>query len=354
MGFNIRGANKGPDSILNGIDILKRYKINVDINSTNIINELRHYQWQQDKDGNYINKPIDNFNHCFVGDTLITTINGQVPIKDIEAGDLVLTSEGYKEVLYKFNNGLKQVYKYSIQLGIFNVYLTCTKDHKIKTSKGWIEIHKLKKGMKLFLHKNLTEKHIGYMKEKDTSPEEQKGFIGLFGSIIKEIFQKDIIYTMLMEIQRIMILIILILLKQIFTLGMRAKKGLKRILNLRKIFNLKVLRKQRNGINQKKVENGIKNKEERAGLIDLIDFLIVRCAEKNIRQGIQENPSTAIKIAKLKHYEIEEKREVYDLMINECHEYYANGVLVHNCLDAIRYVALNKIGKPKGRIRYAG
>ena len=246
------------------------------------------------------------------------------------------------------------MYKYSIQLDIFNVYLTCTKDHKIKTSKGWIEIHKLKKGMKLFLHKNLTEKHIGYMKEKDTSPEEQKDFIGLFGSIIKEIFQKDIIYTMLMEIQRIMILIILILLKQIFTLGMRAKKGLKRILNLRKIFNLKVLRKQRNGINQKKVENGIKNKEERAGLIDLIDFLIVKYAEKNIRQGIQGNPSTAIKIAKLKRYEIEEKREVYDLMINECHEYYANGILVHNCLDALRYVALNKIGKPKGRIRYAG
>ena len=64
MGFNIKPANKGADSILNGIDILKRYKINVDINSTNIINELRHYQWQQDKDGNYFNKPIDNFNHC--------------------------------------------------------------------------------------------------------------------------------------------------------------------------------------------------------------------------------------------------------------------------------------------------
>ena len=92
----------------------------------------------------------------------------------------------------------------------------------------------------------------------------------------------------------------------------------------------------------------------KVGLIDRIEFLIVKYAEKNIKQDIQESQNTAIKIVKLKHYEIEESQIVYDLMVNECHEYYANGVLVHNCLDALRYVALNKIGKPKGRIRYAG
>ena len=64
MGWNIRPAHKGKDSILNGIDILKRYKINVDINSLDLINELRHYQWAKDKDGNLLNKPIDDYNHA--------------------------------------------------------------------------------------------------------------------------------------------------------------------------------------------------------------------------------------------------------------------------------------------------
>lgn len=63
QGFNIKPAHKGADSINNGIDILKRYKLNIYHESLNVINELRHYQWQQDKNGKYFNKPIDDFNH---------------------------------------------------------------------------------------------------------------------------------------------------------------------------------------------------------------------------------------------------------------------------------------------------
>ena len=38
----------------------------------------------------------------------ITTIKGQKEIKNINVGDLVLTSEGYKKVLKKFENGIKK------------------------------------------------------------------------------------------------------------------------------------------------------------------------------------------------------------------------------------------------------
>jgi hypothetical protein len=31
-------------------------------------------------------------------------------------------------------------------------------------------------------------------------------------------------------------------------------------------------------------------------------------------------------------------QEVYDLMVNNEHEYFANGVLVHNCIDTVRYM----------------
>ena len=35
--------------------------------------------------------------------------------------------------------------------------------------------------------------------------------------------------------------------------------------------------------------------------------------------------------------------EVYDLTIDGEHEYFANGVLVHNCIDASRYYVLGEL-----------
>jgi phage terminase large subunit len=62
-GIRIEGAVKGADSIKNGIDILKRYHLNVTKRSKNIRKELLSYKWKVDRDGNLTNEPIDNFNH---------------------------------------------------------------------------------------------------------------------------------------------------------------------------------------------------------------------------------------------------------------------------------------------------
>ena len=35
--------------------------------------------------------------------------------------------------------------------------------------------------------------------------------------------------------------------------------------------------------------------------------------------------------------------QVFDLEVAQQHEYYANGLLVHNCIDAIRYVILEEV-----------
>jgi phage terminase large subunit len=63
MGFNIKPAHKGPDSIMNGIDILKRYRLHITKQSVNLIKELNNYKWIVDKNGNVLNKPVDMFNH---------------------------------------------------------------------------------------------------------------------------------------------------------------------------------------------------------------------------------------------------------------------------------------------------
>ena len=60
---HIRPARKGKDSILNGIDLIQDYEIIISPKCKNFIEEISQYCWDKDKQGNTINKPIDEFNH---------------------------------------------------------------------------------------------------------------------------------------------------------------------------------------------------------------------------------------------------------------------------------------------------
>ena len=62
FGFNAKAVIKGPDSVMNGIDILRRHRINITKDSTNVIREMSRYKWME-KDGVLLNKPIDMWNH---------------------------------------------------------------------------------------------------------------------------------------------------------------------------------------------------------------------------------------------------------------------------------------------------
>ena len=62
-GVNIYPVDKYPGSINAGIDKMKDMELFVTERSYNLINELRNYVWDKDKDGNYINEPIDKDNH---------------------------------------------------------------------------------------------------------------------------------------------------------------------------------------------------------------------------------------------------------------------------------------------------
>jgi phage terminase large subunit len=63
MGWNIKPTAKGADSVMAGIDILKRHKLHVVKGGQNLIKEFQNYKWQEDKNGNLLNRPIDAFNH---------------------------------------------------------------------------------------------------------------------------------------------------------------------------------------------------------------------------------------------------------------------------------------------------
>lgn len=221
-GLNIVATIKGADSVKYGISLIQDYDLIIEENSVNLIKELNNYCWLEKKS----ETPIDKYNHCFVGETRITTNKGDVRIDVIKVGDYVLTTKGYKKVLKTFDNGVKQVNKYSMKLDTIVVSLCSTKEHKIKTTKEWKKVSELQKGNLLYHYKYSTK--------------------------------------------------------------------------------------------------------------------------RNIKQDIKEYQYTAIKTAELKHLEVGEsyQAQVYDIMVEDCHEYFANGILVHNCLDAMRYAISYQLANP--------
>lgn len=62
-GIKIYPVEKGAGSIIAGIDKMLTMNIFVTERSYNLRKEFRNYVWDKDKDGNYINQPIDAWNH---------------------------------------------------------------------------------------------------------------------------------------------------------------------------------------------------------------------------------------------------------------------------------------------------
>lgn len=63
QGLWVSASPKGADSIVSGLDILRRYKIHFTRRSQGIIQNARSYRWAKDRDGNATNKPEDRNNH---------------------------------------------------------------------------------------------------------------------------------------------------------------------------------------------------------------------------------------------------------------------------------------------------
>ena len=64
LGLHVIPCVKGAGSIINGIDILKRYKLHITRRSVGIRREVVNYKWKIDKaTGEPTNVPVDAFNH---------------------------------------------------------------------------------------------------------------------------------------------------------------------------------------------------------------------------------------------------------------------------------------------------
>ena len=62
--LNIKATTKGQGSIVAGIGAVQAYQLNVMSDALGTIEELRNYSWKKDINGNYLNVPVDKYNHA--------------------------------------------------------------------------------------------------------------------------------------------------------------------------------------------------------------------------------------------------------------------------------------------------
>lgn len=62
-GIDIKAVQKFPGSIKAGIMKMQQFRIHITRRSTNLRKEYNNYTWRQDKEGKWLNEPIDCYNH---------------------------------------------------------------------------------------------------------------------------------------------------------------------------------------------------------------------------------------------------------------------------------------------------
>lgn len=62
-GLRVEKSQKGKDSITHGIQYIQDFEVIIHPRCVNFITEIGNYTWDEDRLGNKINRPIDDFNH---------------------------------------------------------------------------------------------------------------------------------------------------------------------------------------------------------------------------------------------------------------------------------------------------
>lgn len=328
----------------------------VDRNCINTIMEFENYRYPESKDERPLQeKPLKVHDHCLIGDTIVTTKRGNVKIKEVNTNDYVLTRKGWKKVLWagmtklnakilevSFNNGQK---------------LKGTPEHLVFVkNRGFIGINALsntyiletlldntclKKShlMELLLDNGVKDTMGDCLEKKELNTYTEKS-----GNSIKEKYQKDSLSTTKTETKKTMTYPISNVLHKKNIIENTQK-------NIVKNISIESDHSQKYGMEAKKEKNGTVNMQKKDGRKESRLSKIVFHAGKNIKilqEGITPNSvlqnakcdNTDVKVVSIKEAG---KSDVYNIHVKDCHEFYANGILVHNCMDAIRYVLIERV-----------
>lgn len=331
-----------------------------------------------------------DFLDCFTGDTRIQTDRGESEINRLRLGDSILTRDGYRPIVDAWDS-VSEVWEYELDNGR---KIKCTKDHKFYVHNiGWLPIFNIfEQGLGL-CELNTEESNLPSTPNNHiiTAPklkqEDHEASIGKCGLMHMEKSPKDTQFTTSTTIHQITGSRILKRLREVYTKAITWLSGSKKTLNISKSLQERDKKLQKNGTAHQKEMNGISNTQKTSGLdIKSMAKDIVRYAPKAISQQMSmqdsaqiiaslngeedqelitkkepafaENDSSVINImnenialspVRIKTAKPIGKMRVYDITVEGEHEFFANGVLAHNCFrymvhtfmrDELKYLGL--------------
>lgn len=321
-----------------------------------------------------IGRAMDFGYTCFKGDTLITTMRGDIPIKDVEIGDMVLTRKGYRRVLNKMHNGIKKVITKEIIVNGTKHLLSATYEHNINANGKWKKYGELTEKDNLFVLSsikglNTEDTQVANTQIITTTDGKAKGNIiknsctTLSMRIISGKYQMGKLYTILTKIRSITshLTLWLSLLQNIVGYTMKNWLAIKQ----QNTQEPSVLQKKTGNKGEEKLtrnlqipsrnaNNVVKSLFQRMFTKDFVQNIVttngsmlhqritqnshVSAVEKSLWEINTLNQKPAQTSVLINSHGIEtittlgeERCDVYDLEIDGVHEYFANGILVHNC-----------------------
>ena len=371
----------------------------VDPGCLNLIQSLKLHR--EKEDSNAEDQKYKDFSDCFTGGTPIWTLHGWKAIKKIKIGDTVLTRIGYKKVINSFCTGYKTVYQAKFSNGAelictasHNFYVNNTKKQLINLTASdalsILDIPKTKEtvcqnlvnlfifglmGKSIIVTRSLKAVLIGFITIEDAL----NRCIKTHGNFIKGQFQKGCAFITEMAIPKTIPSTTSILCQGVNTKDniYVSQEGLnhKEILTFYKESD----HLQKNGTQAKRVDCGIKSIGRSAGktcLLKLIKYVrivgkiikgksalnfVVSDAKPsgltNLQRSILNAKYAGQNLKRERQKELEHvqenvvlssarklllKRKTYNITVEDQHEYYANGILVANCLR-IGYAGMSTV-----------
>lgn len=357
--------------------------------------KLKKYKGLNDR---YSEVPVKNeFSHCLCGDTIVAAVDGPVAIKDIKVGDVIVTPLGCRAVTSTMTSITNELIEILLSDGR---KITCTPDHPFITKKGIVRADTLWYGDVLESINNAIKEEGEWEGQKNTTRAEltksysiknhldiikltitnmgQSICTVMFGNCIMDKYRMATSCTTLTGIDQTIISTTLNSWRNQNIKVCTQESELKRIQKESRITLEQLLKQQNYGIHPQKEENGIRNMAKTLGKIKLLANIPVLFAGKIIphiktmssavfapqlanqkrdvtRESITNNVPAqyaeaysyvistpkqehAVKVVGVKR--LEEQRQVYDLTVEGAHCFYANGILVGNCHDALQYAAM--------------
>lgn len=379
---------KGKGSVEEGVEFLKSKTIVVHPRCRHTSDELSLYSYKVDKKTNDV-LPIleDKQNHCIAEGEIVECLRGAVPIEQVTTDDLVLTRGGYRQVLF---SGCTDVDRDVVEVITSAGSFRCTPDHEIWTSSGFTRADALRYGTELITLGEVpscrsgSQGSCGMVMPTDSTPtqiicrvlseERRTTFTAMCGSFIRGVSQRVTRFITSTRISSITRLIILSALPRLSTpagthsqmsdwgfseltwteYGLLQRRGTPARRGSRFTGRTELRRTSILFPNLSRVTNaarsllrglsGIVTGSARTGASLLIAGpWVSTMRDASVRNAESRSQLISIAIPRLVLGHVETVQEagrsarVYDLTVEGSPEFFVNGILVHNCIDSLRY-----------------